>query len=96
MPFYYLCPEPDASHLQGLTLRLVDGGRKGRFYRKLSALPLESELTHLRYECDSWNEDNSLVPNNLTFQQLVVDASHEDELCAIAEALPRVEVSKKH
>ena len=96
MPFYYLCPEPDASHLQGLSLRFVDGGCEGRLDWKLSALPLEGELTHLWYEGDSGNEDNSLVPNNLTFQKLVVDASHEDELCSVAETLPRVEVSEKH
>ena len=92
----YLGPEPDTSLLQGLSLGLVYRGGKCGPHWELPPVPLEGILSH------SWNEgypgeqNGSEVPNNLTFQELVVDAPFVDQLGPIAKALSRVEVPQEH
>ena len=80
----YLGPEPDSCFLQGLTLGLVDGCGKGGPHWELSPMPLEGILSNCRNEGDPWEEDSSEVPDNLAFQELVVNASFVDQLGPIA------------
>ena len=92
----YLCPEPDSSLFQSLSLRLVDGGCEGCSHWKLAALPFEGIFTNLRNEGDPGNQDSSQVPNNLALTQLVVNASFVDELGSVAGSLSWVQVSQQH
>ena len=80
----YLSSEPDSCFPQGLTLGLVDCRRKCSPHRKLAAMPFEGILSHCWNECDSWEQNSSEVPDNLAFQELVVNASLVDQLGPIA------------
>ena len=64
----YLCTQPDTNISKRLALGLVDGCCEGGFHRKLSSVPLESELTNLRYEGDSGNQYSPLIANNFALK----------------------------
>ena len=88
----YLGSEPDSSLLQCLSLGLVYGSGEGSPHWELSPMPLEGILPHCWNECDPWKQNSSEVSNNLTFQELVVNATLVDELGPVAQALSWVEV----
>ena len=80
----YLGPKPDSSLPQSLSLGLVYGCGKGGPHWELSPMPFEGILATCWYEGDPWEQNGSEVTDNLTFQELVVNAPFVDQLGPIA------------